>query len=109
MVDPVTGWFECTQLYGAPTAYRCQELLDNLWLSRYPRPKEIGFNNVTIQVGLKMKPSNAWNPESNTILERIHQVLLVEGLLTFDLKGTPINGNNEDPFRNYLSAVAYML
>ena len=57
-----------------------------------------------------MKPSNAWNPQSNTILERIHQVLLVEGLLTFDLEGTPIDRNNEDPFREYLSAlVAYML
>ena len=56
-----------------------------------------------------MKPSNAWNPQSNTILERIHQVLLVEGLLTFDLEGTPIDGNNEDPFRNYLTAVAYAL
>ena len=54
-----------------------------------------------------MKPSNAWNPQSNTILERIHQVLLVEGLLTFDLEGTPIDGNNEDSFREYLSAVAY--
>jgi hypothetical protein len=57
-----------------------------------------------------MKPSNAWNPESNTLLERIHQVLLVERLLTFHLKGTPIGGNNEDPFREYLSAaVAYAL
>ena len=57
-----------------------------------------------------MKPSNAWNPESNTILGCIHQVLLVEGLLTFDLEGTPIDRNNEDPFREYLSAlVAYML
>ena len=58
-----------------------------------------------------MKPSNAWNPQSNPILERIHRVLLVEGLLTFDLQGTPIDGNNEDPFREYnLSAlVAYML
>ena len=54
-----------------------------------------------------MKPSNAWNPESNTILGCIHQVLLVEGLLTFDLEGTPIDGNNEDSFREYLSAVAY--
>ena len=57
-----------------------------------------------------MKPSNAWNPQSNPILERIHRVLLVVGLLTFDLQGTPIDGNNEDPFREYLSAlVAYML
>ena len=45
MVDPVTGWFEQQQLYGTPTAYRCQEILDNVWLARYPRPREIGFDN----------------------------------------------------------------
>ena len=28
MVDPVTGWFEMEQLYGPPTAERCQEILD---------------------------------------------------------------------------------
>ena len=26
MVDPVTGWFEQQQLYGPPTAYRCQQI-----------------------------------------------------------------------------------
>ena len=45
MIDPTTGWFEQQQLYGAPTAYRCQAILDNVWLSRYPRPVEIGFDN----------------------------------------------------------------
>ena len=118
MVDPVTGWFECTQLYGPPTAYRCQEILDNVWLSRYPRPKEIGFDNgsefkaefkdLCINMGLKMKPSNAWNPQSNAILERVHQVL-ADGLLTFDLEGTLIDEDNDDPFEEYLSAVSYAL
>ena len=45
MIDPVTGWFEQQQLYGSPTAYRCQQIFDSVWLSRYPRPKEIGFDN----------------------------------------------------------------
>ena len=45
MSDPVTGWFEMEQLYGPPTAKRCQEMLDTVWLARYPRPKEIGFDN----------------------------------------------------------------
>ena len=38
MIDPTKGWFEQQQLYGTPTAYRCQAILDNVWLSRYPRP-----------------------------------------------------------------------
>ena len=38
MIDPTTGWFEQPQSYGSPTAYRFQAILDNIWLSRYPRP-----------------------------------------------------------------------
>ena len=45
MANPVTGWFEQQQLYGSPTAYRCQAILDSVWLARYPRPGEIGFDN----------------------------------------------------------------
>jgi hypothetical protein len=59
-------------------------------------------------MGLRMKPSNAWNPQSNAVLECIHQVL-ADGLLTFDLEGTPIEEDNDDPFKEYLSAVSYAL
>ena len=45
MVDPVTGWFEQRQLYDEPNAFTCQQILDSVRLSWYPRPKEIGFNN----------------------------------------------------------------
>ena len=47
MVDPVTvtGWFEQRQLYDEPNAFTCQQIIDSVWLSRYPRLKEIGFNN----------------------------------------------------------------
>ena len=45
MVDPVTGWFELEQLFDSPTAYQCQQILDTSWLARYPRPREIGFDN----------------------------------------------------------------
>ena len=45
MVDPVTGWPELVQLYETPTAYKCQQALDSVWLSRYPRPEEIGMDN----------------------------------------------------------------
>ena len=30
MVDPVTGWFEACQLYGTPTLFRCQQILDTV-------------------------------------------------------------------------------
>ena len=94
MVDPVTGWFEQAQLYGKPTAFRCQQILDTVWLARYPRPREIGFDNggefkgvfsqLCANMGLKKNTSLPWNPQSNSILERIHQVLQ-DCLTTFEL------------------------
>ena len=89
-----------------------------MWLSRYPRSKEIGYDNgsefkmefqdLCANMSLKWCPSNAWNPQSNAILERIHQVL-VDSLVTFDLEGTPFDEDNDDPFDGYLTAVLYAI
>ena len=45
MIDPVTGWFEIAALKDSPNAYEVQRLFDSYWLARYPRPREIGFDN----------------------------------------------------------------
>ena len=85
MVDPVTGWFVLYQLKGKPNAFVCMKRFDSTWLARYPHPREIGFDNggefmaefsdLCDNMGLKQCPSSLWNPQSNAILERIHQVL----------------------------------
>ena len=72
MFDPVIGWFEQQQLYGKSTTYCCQEILDNIWLARYPRPKEIGFDNrgefkaefpvLCNNMGMKAKTGLPWTP-----------------------------------------------
>ena len=79
MIDPVTGWFEYAQLYQgeSATAYRCQQILDTVWLARYPRPKEIGFDDgsefkkefreLCKNMGMKPKVSLPWNPQSNSV------------------------------------------
>ena len=119
MVDPVTGWFEQAQLYGTPTAYRCQQIFDNTWLARYPRPREIGFDNggefkaefkqLCANMGLKEKTSLPWNPQSNSILERIHQVL-GDCLTTFELEELDIDvDEEEDPFEEYLTMATYAI
>ena len=41
MVDSVTGWFELNKLYGKPTAFQCQQILDSAWLARYPTGNQI--------------------------------------------------------------------
>ena len=84
IIDPATGWFECAALRNAPTADKIHRLFDNMWLTRYPQPKEIGFNNgsefkaefraLIDNMGLKRKTSTSFNPLSNVTLEHVHQV-----------------------------------
>ena len=59
MVDPVTCWVELAQLYiyRPLTAYKCQQLLDSIWLSRYPRPEEIGIEWIMV-ANLKQNLAN---------------------------------------------------
>ena len=59
-------------------------------------------------MGLTKKPNSSWNPQSNAILECIHQVL-AEDLQAFDLDSKEIDPDDNDPFEKYLSAVAYVI
>ena len=52
--------------------------------------------------------NNAWNPQSNAILEQIHQIL-VAGLVTFNLEGTSIDKDIEDPFDECSIAILYAI
>ena len=87
MIDPVTGWFEITQ-YGDTRAIYITNLVETMWLCRYPRKIEIThdqgsecigheFKKSLIEIYYKVtsKPSNLVNPMSNAVLEQIHQVL----------------------------------
>lgn len=59
-------------------------------------------------MGLTSKKSLPWNPQSNSILERIHQVL-GDGIRVFDLENTPIDPDEDDPFDDHLSSVVYAI
>ena len=101
MIDPTTGWFEIASLRDGKTALEAQRLLDSVWLARYPRPREIGFDGggefkaefreLCDDMGLKRRPSNAWNPQSNAIIERVHQVL-GDNLRTLDHENAAFTG-----------------
>ena len=43
MIDPVTGWFEIAQ-YGDIRAISIANSVETMWLSRYPRPIEITYD-----------------------------------------------------------------
>ena len=44
IIDPVTGWFEMSQLKGKPNVFVCMKRFDSTWLACYSRPREIRFN-----------------------------------------------------------------
>ena len=60
-------------------------LVETMWLSRYPRPIEITYDQgkefsghefrktlIEMEYGITAKPSTSGNPTSNAILEQIH-------------------------------------
>ena len=100
MLDPVTGWFEIAEVPDYivddvknknvtreidKSSARISRLFDQFWLARYPRPKKILFDNgsefkkdfVPILRDWSIKPqcTTIKNPQSNSPVERIHQVL----------------------------------
>jgi transposase InsO family protein len=85
MIDPATGWFEIIEI---PTkrADFIANLLEFHWLTRYPWPTEIrmdrgGEFKAEVQASLKdeygitVKRITTRNPQSSSIIERIHQVV----------------------------------
>jgi transposase InsO family protein len=115
MIDPATGWFEVAAMKDR-TSETAMKVMDDVWFSRYPRPEMIGFDNgseyknvfqeMIQNYGLKAKPTTAWNPQSNGIVERVHQVLN-DGLRTFELENRELDEN--DPWTPFLSSVAYAI
>ena len=116
MIDPVTSWFEITRI-NKPSSDECQRAFDSTWLARYPRPQEIGFDNggefknifkeLTDNMGIKRKPTTEYNPQGNSVLERIHQVLGNQ-LRTFELEERDLE-KEEENFEPFLTACAYAI
>jgi hypothetical protein len=104
MIDPAinTGWFEIVKATNK-SATSIQDLLDNTWFARYPRPQFIVFDNRSMgkfkrefkqmcdNYGMKSKPTTCHNPQANAIIEQIHKVVN-DMLRSFDL-----DNNHENP------------
>ncbi|GAX22752.1 putative transposase [Fistulifera solaris] len=115
MIDPTTGWFEIAEVHDR-TADTVSEAFDHNWLSRYPRPQFIGFDNggenkgvfkkMTDNYGLTRKPSTTHNPQSNGIIERVHAVLS-DMLRTFELEERELDPIHT--WKDFLSSVAFAI
>ena len=80
MIDPVTRWFEIVQYYDKRTI-TILKLVETTWLSRYPIPIEIMYDQgkefisyefrkslIENEYGVTSKPITSGNPMSNAIL-----------------------------------------
>jgi transposase InsO family protein len=115
MIDPATGWFEVSALPNQ-TAQACADAFDDTWLARYPRPQYIGFDNgneykatfktMIKNMGIKPVRSLEYNPQSNGIVERVHQVL-GDMLRTFELEERELDEHN--PWSEFLTAAGYAI
>jgi hypothetical protein len=115
MIDPNTGWFEVKDVPDA-TSKRCMEAMDDVWLSRYPRPEYLGydggsefksvFDDMRQNYGMGKAQSTPYNPQANGVIERVHQVLN-NCLKTFELENRELDA--VDPWTPFLSASAFAI
>jgi transposase InsO family protein len=115
MIDPATGWFEIVQSE-TKTADVVANKVEIAWLSRYPWPVKITYDHGSKFIGSKFqklikqeydieaKPSSKRNPQSNAILERIHQTI-GNMVRTFEIENQQIHESG--PWSGILSAVAW--
>jgi hypothetical protein len=114
-MDPATGWFELKQTK-TKQADEVANLVEQTWLSRYPWPEFITFDNgpeFKAEFGdllrkeypnIKIKPSSKRNPQANAILERAHGTI---GNMIRTYQVEDIDLDEDDPFAGLVSAVGF--
>ena len=116
MIDPATSWFEIVEIPDK-SSESISLLVDRMWLNRYPRPLQVSFDqggeftgdefqDLLKSYGIKPKPSTSRNPQSNGVIERVHQTLH-NMLRTFDLQLQQFDPI--EPWEGYLSAIAFSI
>lgn len=113
MIDPATGWFEMRQIQ-TKSADRIANLLEEVWLSRYPWPTQITFDRgsefkaevykmITEAYGIRARMTTTRNPQANAIVERVHQTI---GNMIRTFRVYYRNDlDEEDPWTGILSAI----
>ena len=100
MIDPATGWFEM-KLLKEKSAINVANLVEQTWLTRYPWPQEITYDQgtefmaefadmVEYDYNIKKRPATTRNPQANSIIERAHQTM-GNMLRTFELSESEVS------------------
>jgi RNase H-like domain found in reverse transcriptase/Reverse transcriptase (RNA-dependent DNA polymerase)/Integrase zinc binding domain len=113
MIDPATGWFEMRQIQ-TKSADRIANLLEEVWLSRYPWPTQIVFDRgsefkaevykmITEAYGIKARMTTARNPQANAVVERVHQTIgnMIRTFRMYERNDL----DEDDPWTGILSAI----
>ena len=66
------------------------------------------FSELCNNLVLTQRLLSSWNPQSNTILERIHQVL-ADCLRSFSFNEQTTNEMDKDIFKEFLAAVSFSI
>ncbi|GAX21143.1 hypothetical protein FisN_UnNu089, partial [Fistulifera solaris] len=85
MIDPVTHLTELVRLDNKTSDHVAMQF-NNVWLSRYPKPVSVTYDNGTEFTGngfqtllaenhITPRPTTVKNPQGNSICERMHQVV----------------------------------
>lgn len=117
IMDPVTNWIEIVDIDHDKTSENIALAFDRQWLSRYPRPSYcifdkgsefIGtdFQELLESFGIKKKPITTKNPQSNAIIERMHQTL-GDMLRIYDLDKAMFD--DKDPWAGYIASISWAL
>ena len=112
MIDPAMGWFDMEQIPNK-MATEIADIAEKTWFTRYPLPQRIVFDRGTESMaefakicqndyGLKMKPITTRNPQSNAIIEQIHQTI-GNVIRIFDVS----NIVNNNPWSGILAATMF--
>ena len=119
MVDPVTGWFEMMS-YDDATPETIMNLLEIAWLCRYPRPAAIIADrggeftgqffreSLRSEYGIELRLITTANPQSNAVVERIHQVI-GNMLRSLDVENCYLMPPPYDPFIGIISAIGFAI
>ena len=115
MIDPATGWLDIKDIDNK-TAATVANIVKQTWLSRYPWPRQITYDQGTefmAEFGqmiksdykIKKKPITTRNPQANSVIERVHQTI-GNMLKTFKLYEIE-DWDESDPWSGILSAVMF--
>ena len=86
MIDPATNLLEISRLRENLSREAVMRVFEHTWLSRYSKPLKVisdrgpeflgpEFPQNLLEAGIQHKPISALNPQSNGIIERVHQTM----------------------------------